>query len=136
MYVPVTPPAPAYYSTMATPLYPPVTLWNWWRPRPVVGYYVGSTMAPPSAMAAPPVVAAPSVAAYYPPAVPNGPVTAYYPGTAYAAPAAPTWSGAGPTVVYRPIVAPTQAYLYSRGPLGFPRVDPIPAPVLVPVIIP
>jgi len=100
-------------------------------------------MAPPSLMAAPPVVAyyppvagtAPT-AAYYPPAASNAPVTAYYPGTAYAAPVAPAPAVVGPTVVYRPIVAPTQAYLYSRGPLGFPRVDPIPAPALVPVIIP
>lgn len=111
MYVPAPQPVATYYAPTVTALYPPTTLWNWWRPRPVVAYYGGSVM--------------------------TAPTTTYYPGSAIPAPIAPPVA-IGPTVVYRPIVAPTQAYLYSRGPLGFPRVDAVPVvqPQLVPVVIP
>ncbi|MFO0903460.1 MAG: hypothetical protein U0939_10690 [Pirellulales bacterium] len=140
MYVPAPQPVTTYYAPTVTALYPPTTLWNWWRPRPVVAYYDGSVITYPSTIPAAPVVTARPVTAYYPPpatALPVAPTTTYYPSTAVAAPAAPPVA-AGPTVVYRPIVAPSQAYLYSRGPLGFPRVDAVPVatPQLVPVVIP
>lgn len=154
---------PVYYSTTVQALYPPVTIWNWWRPRPVVGYYgttavaVPTVAAPVTAYYAPTVVAAPVVSApaaapvatyysppataapttaYYPPATTNAPVSVYYPGAAVAAPVVAAPAVTGPTVVYRPIVTPPQTYLYSRGPLGFPRLDPVPTAPLVPVVIP
>jgi hypothetical protein len=162
-YVPVA--QPVYYSSTVQALYPPVTIWNWWRPRPVVGYYGTTAVAVPTAaapvtayyaptVAAAPVVSAPAVmnppvsayysppaavaptTAYYPPATTNAPVSVYYPSTAVAAPVVAAPAVAGPTVVYRPIVTPPQAYLYSRGPLGFPRLDPVPTAPLVPVVIP
>ncbi|MFO0870912.1 MAG: hypothetical protein U0935_18445 [Pirellulales bacterium] len=151
IYVPAAP-VTTYYSTTATAMYPPVTIWNWWRPRPVVAYYGTTAVAPPAVVPAMPAAAAPTMAyyppatvaaptmAYYPPAA-AAPTTAYYPPVAASAPVtayygAPAPVAVAPTVVYRPIVAPPQAYLYSRGPLGFPRLDPVPAAPLVPVVIP
>lgn len=110
-----------------TPLYTPVTLFNWWRPRTVAGYMVTPT-APVTAYYQPSyhpggvVVATPPAHAVMSPVVASPPV---YASPAVVAPAVV------PGVYARPVVGPRQAYLYSRGPLGFPRLDPVPAGAVV-----
>jgi len=168
--LPTFAPAPVPPSATVTPLYTPVTLFNWWRPRTVAGYMVTpqapTTVARPVYSAGIPaletayyqpsyhpggiVVATPHATHYAPPqAIPSAmaPVVAAAPvitnPPVYATPqviaAAPL-----PVVYARPVVGPRQAYLYSRGPLGFPRLDPVPvgtvvqpaATPLIPVVVP
>jgi hypothetical protein len=169
MYVPPAPQvvysagtvaAPSLTPGTVTPLYTPVTLFNWWRPRTLAGYMITppapttvarpiypSVLGPPAVAA--PAVAAPAVAApgvahtvaapqatYYQPSYhPSGIVVGTPPSFA-AAPvtAAPVVAAAPAPVIYaRPVTGPRQAYLYSRGPLGFPRLDPVPVGTVVPV---
>jgi hypothetical protein len=147
-----------------TPLYTPVTLFNWWRPRTVAGYMVtpnastvvarpaytavapanmaGSAGPAGPAMVAPvavPVAPAPVTAYYQPSYHPGGIVVATPPAPTAMAPITvhpPAYGDAtvvapAPVVYARPVVGPRQAYLYSRGPLGFPRLDPVPPGTVV-----
>lgn len=168
--LPVFAPATVPPSATVTPLYTPVTLFNWWRPRTVAGYMVTpqtpTTVARPVYSAA---IPAPETAYYQPSYHPGGIVVPTPHATHFAPPqaipsavppvvavapvitnppvyATPQVIAAAPVpVVYaRPVVGPRQAYLYSRGPLGFPRLDPVPvgtvvqpaATPLIPVVVP
>lgn len=150
-------PAPQLAATV-TPLYTPVTLFNWWRPRTLAGYMI--TPQSPT-LTARPVFASPAAApvtAYYQPSYHPAGIVVAAPSTAASATAvgatatasvpvyvhgpiiAPAPVAAPAPVVYaRPVLTPPPAYLYSRGPLGFPRLDPVPAgnvaqPAAVPFI--
>jgi hypothetical protein len=145
-------PQAANVGATVTPLYTPVTLFNWWRPRTLAGYMITptapTTVARPvyagvMPVAAPTVLptAAPVTAYYQPSYHPGGVVVATPPAHAvmspivasppvYASPAVVAPASA-PVVYARPVVGPRQAYLYSRGPLGFPRLDAVPAGTVV-----
>lgn len=145
------PPQPApQLAAAVTPLYTPVTLFNWWRPRTLAGYMI--TPQSPT-ITARPVLAAPAAApvtAYYQPSYhPAGIVVAAPPTAATATAMGAMATASVPVYAQRPIIAPAPvaapapvvyaspvltprpAYLYSRGPLGFPRLDPVPAGTVV-----
>ncbi|MFM7073636.1 MAG: hypothetical protein ACKO38_17750 [Planctomycetota bacterium] len=146
------PPPPPQPAATVTPLYTPVTLFNWWRPRTLAGYMItpqSPTITARPVFAAPAAAAAPVTAYYQPSYHPAGIVVAVPP-TAVAASGVPAPATASvpvfvqppiiasapvaapaPVVFARPVLAPRPAYLYSRGPLGFPRLDPVPAGTVV-----
>lgn len=128
--------APAYvpnYAPAYAPNYAPVPA----AAAPTTTYYTPNfaptyTPTTPVAPPAPAAVAPVAPAAPYYPAYPIAPTTTY-PSSVGTMPQSVqgigTITGAGvpPVTAYRPIIVVPQArgYVYSRGPLGFPRVTPV-----------